>query len=854
MAQSVGICGIDVYFPSSFVTQEDLEAANAVSKGKYTIGLGQDAMAFTGDREDINSICLTVVQSLLEKYSISAQDIGRLEVGTESLVDKSKSTKTVLMSLFADSGNHDIEGATVVNACYGGTAALLNALMWCDSSAWDGRYAIVVAGDIAVYADGPARPTGGCGAVAMLVGRNAPLAINLRTRSTHASHVWDFFKPKMNSEYPEVDGVLSETCFLKALDDCYTRHCEKQKVVHGRSDADVGTGATDHYLFHSPYNKLVQKSLARIYYQDVRAGRIQSPAIARWNAVPLESTYKDKELETQLKEASATCYAEKVAPACAASKLIGNTYTASVWMNLAALVAVYGSALDGRRISLFSYGSGALATMLEINPLAVPPGSKFTLERMQKELDLFSRLDSRERLPPSSLTHALEARERLHHTAPYSPYYHTDSLFPGTFYLQEINAKYERIYVRKSVEAVQSYGGVLAREPSDTSLAQDRRRLGSGSDTDDQALELAGQLLDSSMNDNSAFWLSAEGDPQRLRGTSEESIEGTAGMRRPTLKNSKTFVWASGRPNVKVVVTGVAAALPGRDSAVFTPGVNNVHRIIRGENCITVIPEAIKDAMLEKNVNLLQKNKDGSQVKIPIKTHEENINVCASLGDFNLTAYGVPESIASTMDRSVQVAVAAGLEALKDAGIVTGEGGLSGWELPVSMQDTTGVVYATSFPALDTAIAEVSKYFSTKTVTGQHIPLIVSELRKRLQTAVGGTLSAASELALAELEKTANEATADTPHPKAYEFDRKFLFRVLVLGNAQLAQIIKAKGPNMQTNAACAGTTVPHHDNNHYPQSLTLHHSSTSHLTHSISSYLLSFPQDQLKPLLWLTT
>merc|ERR1712137_1188604 len=40
-----------------------------------------------------------------------------------------------------------------------------------------------------------------------------------------------------------------------------------------------------------------------------------------------------------------------------------------------------------------------------------------------------------------------------------------------------------------------------------------------------------------------------------------------------------------------------------------------------------------------------------------------------------------------------------------------------------------------------------------------------------------------------------------------YEFDRKFLFRLLVLGNAQLAQIIGAKGPNMQTNAACAGTS-----------------------------------------------
>ena len=40
-----------------------------------------------------------------------------------------------------------------------------------------------------------------------------------------------------------------------------------------------------------------------------------------------------------------------------------------------------------------------------------------------------------------------------------------------------------------------------------------------------------------------------------------------------------------------------------------------------------------------------------------------------------------------------------------------------------------------------------------------------------------------------------------------YEFDRKFLFRVLVLGNAQLAQLTGCRGPNTQTNAACAGTT-----------------------------------------------
>lgn len=43
------------------------------------------------------------------------------------------------------------------NACYGGTAALFNSIAWIESSAWDGRYALVVAADIAVYAAGPAR-------------------------------------------------------------------------------------------------------------------------------------------------------------------------------------------------------------------------------------------------------------------------------------------------------------------------------------------------------------------------------------------------------------------------------------------------------------------------------------------------------------------------------------------------------------------------------------------------------------------------------------------------------------------------------------------------------------------------
>ena len=76
--KNVGILAIDMYFPkrvsvstpfatsvvlSGFVdkciSEEELEVFDGVTKGKYTIGLGQSYMAFADDREDINSMALT---------------------------------------------------------------------------------------------------------------------------------------------------------------------------------------------------------------------------------------------------------------------------------------------------------------------------------------------------------------------------------------------------------------------------------------------------------------------------------------------------------------------------------------------------------------------------------------------------------------------------------------------------------------------------------------------------------------------------------------------------------------------------------------------------------------------------
>ncbi|TNN53118.1 Hydroxymethylglutaryl-CoA synthase, cytoplasmic [Liparis tanakae] len=371
--KDVGIIALELYFPSQFVDQTELEQLDGVSAGKYTVGLGQARMGFCSDREDINSLCLTVVQRLMERNGLSYDSVGRLEVGTETIIDKSKSVKTVLMQLFEDSGNTDVEGVDTTNACYGGTAALFNAVNWLESSSWDGRYALVVAGDIAVYATGSARPTGGAGAVAMLVGPNAPLAFERGLRGTHMQHAYDFYKPDLMSEYPVVDGKLSIECYLSALDRCY-----------------------------SVYRNKIHAQWQREGHRDVRP----------------EETYFDRDVEKAFMKASADLFEEKTKPSLLISSQNGNMYTPSVYGCLASLFAEHSaSQLAGQRIGLFSYGSGFAATLYSLRVTQDhAPGS--ALEKLVSSLcDLKVRLASRQKVSPAVFSDTMKLREETHHLA-----------------------------------------------------------------------------------------------------------------------------------------------------------------------------------------------------------------------------------------------------------------------------------------------------------------------------------------------------------------------------------------------------------------------------------------------------
>ena len=403
-------------------------------------------------RPDTYSLALTTVSSLLRKYSIDTNSIGRLEVGTETLLDKSKSVKTVLMQLFGD--NTNIEGVDTVNACYGGTNALFNSLNWVESSAWDGRDALVVACDIALYKKGNARPTGGAGCVAMLVGPDAPLAFEPGLRGTYITHVYDFYKPDLTSEYPVVDGHYSVNCYMEAVDACYKDYNAREKRLHaqqtngtngvnGEHSEETPLDRFDHMCFHSPTCKVVAKSYARLLYNDY----LSNPSNPLFADVPSslkelnqQASISDKTVEKTFVALSKKRFAQRLQPAIDIPTNCGNMYCASVYSSLCSLLAnVSSDDLQGKKVGLFSYGSGLASSLFSLKV-------RGSVKEMQEKLDIQKRLAARKVVPPQVYDDMCNLRERAHLKNNYTPAGSIDSIVPGTYYLTHVNELFQRKY------------------------------------------------------------------------------------------------------------------------------------------------------------------------------------------------------------------------------------------------------------------------------------------------------------------------------------------------------------------------------------------------------------------------
>ncbi|KAJ8106717.1 hypothetical protein OPT61_g9357 [Boeremia exigua] len=443
---NVGIKAIELYFPSQCVDQAELERFDGVSPGKYTIGLGQTKMSFCDDREDIYSLALTALSSLLKKHSVNPKNIGRLE-------------------LFEESGNFNVEGVDTINACYGGTNALYNTIDWFESSSWDGRDAIVIAGDIALYKKGTARPTGGAGCVAFLLGPDAPIVFEPGLRGTYVKHEYDFYKPDLGSEYPVVDGHYSMRCYTQSVDNCYRAYNAREarlkssshsngvngheeqtnssysNGVNGHQEQNVPLDRFDYLCFHAPTCKLVSKSYARLLYNDYLSdpeNTLFAAVPAEIASLPYDASFSDKSVEKTFTALAKERYTQRVAPTLEVPTMCGNMYCASLYSSLCSLLMnVESEQLQGARIGMFSYGSGLASSFFS---LRVAGSTKV----MAEMLDTKNRLTARRTVDPAVYDEMCNLRERAHLNKNYTPAGDPNTLFPGTYYLTEIDNLFQR--------------------------------------------------------------------------------------------------------------------------------------------------------------------------------------------------------------------------------------------------------------------------------------------------------------------------------------------------------------------------------------------------------------------------
>lgn len=274
-------------------------------------------------------------------------------------------------------------------------------------------------------------------------------------------HAYDFYKPDLVSEYPVVDGKLSIECYLSALDRCYAVYRNKIHAQWQREGSEKRFTLEDFgfLVFHSPYCKLVQKSLARLMLNDFlshRGPNTETGPFAGLDAfrdVKPEESYFDRDVEKAFMKASSDLFERKTKASLLVSNENGNMYTPSVYGCLASHIAQHSaSQIAGQRVGVFSYGSGFAATLYSLRVTQDhTPGS--ALDKLVSSLsDLKLRLDSRRKVSPAVFSDIMKLREETHHLASYVPRGSVDDLFPGTWYLTRVDEKHRREYARSPLD------------------------------------------------------------------------------------------------------------------------------------------------------------------------------------------------------------------------------------------------------------------------------------------------------------------------------------------------------------------------------------------------------------------
>jgi hydroxymethylglutaryl-CoA synthase len=312
----VGIDSLSLYTPGYYLDLALLAERRNTPLRKYVKGIGQERMAVPAPDEDVVTMGTNAALQALE--GIDRKQIDTLIFATESGIDQSKAAGIYVHRLLGlPSRCRTFE---VKQACCSSTAALQMALA--SVTLKPSRKALIVASDVARYGFGSAgEPTQGAGAIAMVVSAHPRLVEIHPACGSYTEDVMDFWRPNYMNE-AVVDGKYSIKMYLKALMESWHAYCE---------EGGMALGEFSRFCYHLPFTRMAEKAHRHL----------------------VRNTGANLSAEQQ---------AAQIDDTLIYNRLIGNCYTASLYVGLLSLLEGSERDLGNQHVGMFSYGSGCMGS------------------------------------------------------------------------------------------------------------------------------------------------------------------------------------------------------------------------------------------------------------------------------------------------------------------------------------------------------------------------------------------------------------------------------------------------------------------------------------------------------------
>jgi len=386
---TAGIDDISIYIPRLYLDAGDFAKARGLDPEKLERGLGIGQMAIVDTNQDPACLASNACLRVMQKNKLTPDKIGRLYVATESAFDESKAMNSyvigMLEQVYGDGTFGHCGGIECKFACVSGSYALYDNTNWIRAGESEDKYALVVVSDIAKYDLGSSgEVTQGAGAIAILLNDNPRLlSFDPKVTATSIKNEYDFYRP-FGKETPIVHGQYSNLLYLIQVKNALIDY--KKKVIETGliklKDGETILDYIDYLNMHLPYSNMGKKALAylvRHEWRDLPRWKKIIEKIGMNEPIPkdprgtIESVLADAEFMakdhqfTKLftnTEEYVELYESKLSSSLIASKMIGNLYTASLYLGFrSSLEFEYqkGIDLEGKRVGFCSYGSGASA-------------------------------------------------------------------------------------------------------------------------------------------------------------------------------------------------------------------------------------------------------------------------------------------------------------------------------------------------------------------------------------------------------------------------------------------------------------------------------------------------------------